>query len=182
MSLLFAAFYGCAGVRHPVAAETSYENRLTLAAGYIRSAENRRAEEVLSGAVADRPERPEAYAMLGDMFHSSGDLEMAAEEYRRSIEKGEDDPAVWNNLAWVESGLGYNGAALYHIEKAIEMAPFPLYPYLDTRARILKAMGNVEEARKGAAMALRLTPASDKRMRQALEKLLGELNGGEDGR
>ena len=182
MPLLLSVFNGCAGIGHPVGPGTSYENRLTLAVGYIRSAEGPRAVEVLKEAASQLPERPEAYAMLGDIFHSDGNLEKAVEEYRRAIEKGEEDPVVWNNLAWLESDLGYNGAALFHIEKAIEMVPFPLYPYLDTRARILGAMGNIEEARKSAVMALRLTPASDMRMRRALRKFLDKLNVGEAGR
>ncbi|TNF45522.1 tetratricopeptide repeat protein [bacterium] len=166
---------GCGARDHITVDEVPYEDRLSMAADFYQAGENQNAVATLKEAAAKTPHRPEAYSMMGDIYYASEDLEGAAREYRRAIERGDSDAAVLNNLAWVETSLGRHGSALSLIERAIEMAPVPLYPYLDTRARILRSMGNLEEARKSAEMALRLTPAQDIEMQQDLKTLLDNL-------
>ncbi len=173
--VITAIMAGCAMRERTLVEEVPYEHQLELAAGYIQAGDDQNALIVLNESIARNPNRPEAYSMLGDIYYASEDLEGAAREYRRAIERGDSDPAVLNNLAWVKTSVGQHGSALSLIERAIEMAPVPLYPYLDTRARILRSMGNLEEARRSAEMALRLTPAQDIEMRQDLETLLDDL-------
>jgi len=166
---------GCAVREQVTVEEVPYEKRLSMAEDYHEAGDVENAAAILNEAVAREPDRPEAYSMLGDIYYGSEDLEGAAREYRRAVERGNSNPTVFNNLAWVETSLGRHGAALSLIERAIEMGPVPLYPYLDTRARILRSMGNLHEARTSAEMALRLTPARDTEMRHDLEVFLDEL-------
>ncbi len=173
--IITAIAAGCAVREQTILEEVPYERQLELAAGYTQAGDDQNAVTVLNEAAARNPHLPEAYSMLGDIYYASEDLEGAEREYRRAIERGDSDPAVLNNLAWVRTSLGQHGSALSLIERAIEMAPVPLYPYLDTRARILRSLGNLEEARRSAEMALRLVPAQDSGMRQDLETLLDDL-------
>jgi Flp pilus assembly protein TadD len=173
--VITAIMAGCAVREQTIIEEVPYDHQLGLAAGYIQAGDDQNAVAALNKATARNPHRPEAYSMLGDIYYASEDLEGAAREYGRAIDRGDSDPTVLNNLAWVKTSLGQHGPALSLIERAVEMAPVPLYPYLDTRARILRSMGNIEEARRSAEMALRLTPAQDIEMRQDLETLLDDL-------
>jgi Tfp pilus assembly protein PilF len=174
--LITMVFIGGCGVREQVIVEEMpYEKRLSLAKSYYEAGEDKNAVVLLNEAVAQDSLRPEAHSMLGDIYYRSENMTEAALEYRRAVERGDSDPVVLNNLAWVETSLGHHGAALSLVEKAIEMAPVPLYPYLDTRARIFRSMGNIKEARISAEMALRLTPVQDIGMRRNLEDFLDEL-------
>ena len=93
----------------------------------------------------------------------------------RALEVGGDDPGTLNNLAWVELKRGNPEEALHLVERALGSDPSPRYPYLDTRARILKALGRYEEALVQAAAALKMTPEHDPGMRKGLEELIREL-------
>ena len=57
------------------------------------------------------------------------------------------------------------------------MDPAPLYPYLETRARILIKLERYEEAEADARAALSLTPEYDREMRTQLEDLVKEIEG-----
>lgn len=175
LMVIFAFVAGCGVRQQVIVEEMPYEKRLLLARDYYEAGEDENAVVLLNEAAAQEPLRPEAHSMLGDIYYRSEEMTEAALEYRRAVERGDSDPVVLNNLAWVETSLGHHGAALSLVERAIEMAPVPLYPYLDTRARILRSMGNIKEARTSAKMALRLTPVHDIGMRQSLEDFLDEL-------
>ncbi len=177
LSLVFLIVFlvGCAGRDVKDTSIVSYSDRLTLATIYRQSGENERAKAVLKNAIEKEPERSEAYIHLGDILFMEDDLEGAASNYQNAVESGSEDPVMLNNYAWVMTSLGEHGKALTLAERAINMAPKPLFPYLDTRAMILKFLGNIREALKSAELALALTPGHDVDMRQHLEKLIEEL-------
>ncbi len=173
--LLIVFLAGCAGRDVKDASKVSYSDRLTLATIYRQSGENERAKAVLKNAIEREPERSEAYVHMGDILFMEDDLEGAASNYHNAVESGSEDPVMLNNYAWVMTSLGEHGKALGLAERAINMAPKPLFPYLDTRAMILKFLGNIREALKSAELALALTPNREVNMRQHLEKLIEEL-------
>jgi tetratricopeptide (TPR) repeat protein len=161
-----------------------YEDRLQLASIYIQGGQEDKALPLLEDAVDQKGDRPEAWAMLGELFWLRGDLEKSSIHLENALKTGGEDPLILNNLAWVESAKGRVNRALALVNRAIAMDPAPLYPYLETRARILMKLQRYEEASADAHAALSLTPEYDRKMREQLEKLIGEieeLGPGEEG-
>ena len=155
-----------------------YEDRLQLASIYIQNDQPERAVPLLEDASVQDPGRPEAYAMLGEVLFLEGNLEGSARSLNRALETGGDDPVILNNLAWVEMGRGNAEKALSLTDRALRLNPVPLYPHLDTRARVLLGLGRPQEALEEATRALELVPAHDNRMRDRLEELVRELSEG----
>ncbi len=162
---------GCATLDRQRIDKMSYQDRLKLASLHVADDQEQMAETVLKGAADREPDRPEAYAMLGDIYYTGHDLPQAALYYLKALERDGGDPVVLNNLAWVEMGMENYRSALSYIERAIEMAPKPLYPYLDTRARIQLSMGDLKGALSSAKMAFSLTPEREIRMRSELTEM-----------
>ncbi len=175
VSVLFMA--SCAGPIRRVDMKMPYEDRLRLASIYIQNDQPERAVPLLEDASVQNPGRPEAYAVLGEVLFLKGDLEGSARSLTRALETGGDDPVILNNLAWVEMGRGDAEKALSLTDRALRVNPVPLYPYLDTRARVLLELGRPQEALEEAATALELLPDYDNRMRDRLEELVRELRG-----
>lgn len=165
----------CAGPVRRGDREMAYEDRLRLASIYIQSERFARAVPLLEEAAAREPGRPEAHSMLGEVLFLSGDLEGAARSLYLALDAGGDDPLVLNNLAWIEMQRGRAPEALGLIERALKSDPVPLYPYLDTRARVLKALGRSGEALRDALTARRIVPEHDAGMINQLEDLIREL-------
>jgi Tfp pilus assembly protein PilF len=161
-----------------------YEDRLQLASIYIQSGQEDKAIPLLEDAVNQEEDRPEAWAILGELFWLKGDLKKSSTYLEKALDAGGEDPLVLNNLAWIESAKGHPERALALIDRAVAMDPVPLYPYLETRARILIKLQRYDEAFVDASAALSLTPEYDTEMRDHLEELIGEieeLDAGEDG-
>jgi tetratricopeptide (TPR) repeat protein len=154
-----------------------YDDRLRLASIYIQNGQHERAVPLLNDATIQDPLRSEAHAMLGEVLYFQGNLEDSARSLRMALEAGGEDPVVLNNLAWVEMERGNPGKALSLTDRALGMNPVPLYPYLDTRARVLRALDRSEEALREAETALKMVPDHDARMRGRLEELVKELEG-----
>jgi tetratricopeptide (TPR) repeat protein len=152
-----------------------YDDRLRLASIYIQSGQEDRALPLLEDAITQNTGRPEAYAILGEVLYLQGDLEGSARHLARALETGGDNPVVLNNLAWVEMGRGHMERALDLTDRAVRLDPAPIYPYLDTRSRILEALSRYEEALADAKTALRQVPDHDTAMRDRLEKLVRDL-------
>lgn len=165
----------CAGSSQGTKLTMPYENRLQLASIYIQDDQPEKAVPLLEQAVKQEPQRPEAHAMLGEILFLQDDLEGSTSHLTRALETGGDTPLVLNNLAWVNLKQGHADEALGLIERALSLFPVPVYPYLDTRARIFKALGRDAEALMDARTALRLVPEHDAVMREQLEELIREL-------
>jgi Tfp pilus assembly protein PilF len=184
LAVLAMTLVSCAGPSRRDALKMPYEDRLQLASIYIQGGQEDKALPLLEDAVDQKGDRPEAWAMLGELFWLRGDLEKSSIHLENALKTGGEDPLILNNLAWVESAKGRVNRALALVNRAIAMDPAPLYPYLETRARILMKLQRYEEASADAHAALSLTPEYDRKMREQLEKLIGEieeLGPGEEG-
>ncbi len=166
---------GCAGPAVRDMSRVPYEDRLTLATIQRQSGQVESAKSVLRGAIEQYPNRPEANVRLGDILFVEDDLQGAADSYQAAVEAGSTDPVMLNNYAWVMTNMGRHGTALSLIESAVNLAPKPLYPYLDTRAMVLRSLGNYSDALKSAELALALTPDRDEKMRKHLQALIEEM-------
>ena len=158
-----------------------YEDRLQLASIYIQGGQEDKAIPLLEDAVIQEEDRPEAWAMLGELFWLKGDLKKSSIHLDQALKTGGEDPLILNNLAWVESAKGHSDRGLALVDRAIAMDPAPLYPYLETRARILMKLQRYDEAAADARAALSLTPEYDRKMRTQLEELIKEIEGLNDG-
>ncbi len=152
-----------------------YEDRLQLASIYIQGGQEDKAIPLLEDAVIQEEGRPEAWAMLGELFWLKGDLKESSVHFEKALETGGEDPLVLNNLAWIESEKDNPDRALALVDRAIAMDPAPLYPYRETRARILMKLQRYDEAAADARAALSLTPEYDLKMRTQLEELISEI-------
>jgi Tfp pilus assembly protein PilF len=153
----------------------AYDDRVQLATIYMQSDQMDRARSVLQGAVSQEPHRKEAHTLLGEVYFVQGELALAEEQFESAVSTGGGDPVVLNNLAWVRVELGKTESALSAIDRAIALEPAPLYPYLDTRARVLAKLERREEALTDAQMALSLAPEHDIRAVNELKELIEEL-------
>jgi Tfp pilus assembly protein PilF len=172
---LIIALVSCAGPPRRDTLQMPYEDRLKLASIYIQRGQEDRAIPLLEDAVIQDKSRSEAWAMLGELFWLKGDLKLSSKHLEKALETGGEDSVVLNNLAWVESSKGQQERALALADRAIAMDPVPVFPYLETRARILMKLGRFEEAAVDARAALSVTPEYDTKMREQLEKLLREI-------
>ncbi len=174
-AILAITMVSCASLSRRNILTMPYEDRLQLASIYIQGGQVEKAIPLLEDAVNQERDRPEAWAMLGELFWLKGDLEKSSTYLEKALNAGGEDPLILNNLAWVESARGHPERALALVDRAIAMEPAPLFPYLETRARILMKLQRYEEASADARAALSLTPEYDKDMKEQLEELIGEI-------
>jgi len=174
-ALLAATLVSCAGLSRRDSLVMPYDDRLRLASIYIQGGQQDQAIPLLEDAVIQEEWRPEAWAMLGELFWLKGNLKESSIHFERALKTGGEDPLILNNLAWVESAKGHSDRALALVDRAIAMDPAPLYPYLETRARILVKLRRYDEAAADARAALSLTPEYDVKMREQLEELIREM-------
>lgn len=172
---LVIVLFSCAGPSRRDTLQMSYEDRLKLASIYIQGGQEDRAIPLLEDAVLQDKNRPEAWAMLGELYWLRGDLNVSSNHLQKALEAGGEDPVVLNNLAWVESAKGNPERALALVDRAIARNPAPVFPYLETRARVLMELGRYEEAAADARAARSLTPEYDTKMREQLDEMLREI-------
>jgi tetratricopeptide (TPR) repeat protein len=154
-----------------------YDDRIRLASIYIQSGLTDRAVPLLNDALLQDDKRPEAWAMLGEISYSDGDLPKAASRLEQALKVGGENPVILNNLAWIEMGRDDAGRALALADRALLLEPIPRYPYLDTRARILKDMERYDEALGDARAARHLVPDHEVKAAGDLDDLVAELEG-----
>ncbi|MDT8396530.1 MAG: tetratricopeptide repeat protein [bacterium] len=154
-----------------------YDDRVRLASIYIQSGQTGRAVPLLEDALYQDDGRPEAWAMLGEIDYSEGNLDKAAARLGKALEVGGENPVVLNNLAWVEMGRDDAARALALVDRALLLDPAPSYPYLDTRARILGKLERYGEALADAGAARNLVPDHELNTIRELDDLITELEG-----
>jgi len=172
---LFIVLPSCAGPDRKASLLMPYDDRIQLASIYIQSGKSEQAVGVLEDATTQDKDRPEAWAMLGEISYSEGDLDEATKHLERALEAGAEDPEILNNLAWVQMARGDAAKALTLVNRALALNPEPRYAYLDTRARILVKLERYEEALTDARAARNLVPDPDSKVAGDLDDLIAEL-------
>lgn len=176
--VLFIVLSSCAGPERKASSlQMPYDDRIQLASIYIQSGKSDQAVGLLEDASVQNRDRPQAWAMLGEISYSEGNLDEAVSHLERALEAGGENPAILNNLAWVQMARGDGYRALILVDRALLLGPYPRYPYLDTRARILGKQERYEEALKDARAARTLVPDLDSRLAGELDDLVKELEG-----
>jgi Tfp pilus assembly protein PilF len=175
--VITAGIVSCAGPQPRDTFQMPYDDRIKLASIYIQGGQEDKALAVLEKAVVQDKERPEGWAMLGELYWLKGDLKASSRSLEKALEAGGEDPVILNNLAWIEFERGLEEKALALSDRAVAQDPVPLYPYLETRASILYSLERYGEAAADARAALKMTPEYDREMRGKLEKLIREIEG-----
>jgi Tfp pilus assembly protein PilF len=173
--ILLIILSSCAGPDRRDSLQMPYDDRIQLASIYIQSGKSDQAVGILEDATLQDKDRPQAWAMLGEISYSEGNLDEAASQRERALEAGGEDPAILNNLAWVEMARGDAAGALTLVNRALVLNPDPRYAYLDTRARILAKLERYEKGLIDARAARDLVPDSDSKAAGDLDDLITEL-------
>jgi tetratricopeptide (TPR) repeat protein len=175
MLALIIVLFSCAGPERKSSLQMPYDDRIQLASIYIQSGKSDQAVVLLENATIQDKDRPQAWAMLGEISYSEGDLDEAASHLERALEAGGENPEILNNLAWVQRARGDAARALTLVDRALLLKPEPRYAYLDTRARILGKLERYEEALTDARAARDLVPNQDSQAAGDLNDLIAEL-------
>lgn len=113
---------------------------------------------------------------LGDLYHSTGEVEKAFDAYDRVLRNDPDNVLVLNNYAYYLSLRKERlDEAKTMAQHAIELAPDNAI-YLDTYAWVLYELGEYEAAEKQMAKAIRLLQQPDKTYYQHYADILEKVN------
>ncbi len=124
----------------------SIASYVAIPADYLDTIVADRIEETL---LAENPENPNRYWLLGDFYYRQNRYNDAIQAYNDSLLLREDNPEVHNNLAWIfvtgGDGQWFDGKkGLAHAGRAVELLPAP--HILDTFAHALWVNGYRQEA------------------------------------
>ncbi len=117
------------------------------------------AMRIVDREVARAPQDMDVRAWRARMLAWSGRLAEAEKEYLEILKVSRSDPDYWLGLASVYSRQGRSGDALKALDRAVELDP-KRADLRSARARVLRAIGQRNEARMEFQKALNLDPAS----------------------
>jgi tetratricopeptide (TPR) repeat protein len=90
----------------------------------VMRANRHQAIAYLEQAIATNPAFTKSYRALGSLYEQEHDYQQARTAYERGLRYAPDDPALLNNLAWVQMMPGGDMATAYvHIRKAVSLTP-----------------------------------------------------------
>jgi tetratricopeptide (TPR) repeat protein len=122
-----AADYTQAEVAYRHAIETPRANVLpyyAMARLEVVRANKHQAIAYLEQAIAANPAFTKSYRALGSLYEQERDYQQARTAYERGLRYAPEDPALLNNLAWVQMMPGGDKATAYvHIRKAVSLSP-----------------------------------------------------------
>jgi tetratricopeptide (TPR) repeat protein len=127
----------------------------------------------LRARLRDAPDDAALHAELADLLARRGDLEPAAEHYRRTVALDPASAAAQNNLAAVLSRLGQWDQAVVHYREAARLEP-GIASIRVNLAGALIAVDRLDEAAAELREALRLAPGHPEALRRlalVLERL-----------
>jgi tetratricopeptide (TPR) repeat protein len=106
-------------------------------------------ETVIEREIREKPDSPELFGLLGDLYYSRNEYAGAVEAYEKAILLGAEGPEIFNNLAWLyatceEAGLRSPERALELAQKALSLSSAP--HILDTLAESYFVNGRFDDA------------------------------------
>ena len=106
-------------------------------------------ETVIQREIQERPESPELFGLLGDLYYSRDQYAKAVEAYENAIRLGSEGAEIFNNLAWLyatceDAGIRAPARALDLARKASELSSAP--HILDTLAESYFVNGQYDAA------------------------------------
>ena len=136
------------------------------------------AEKIILDLIPQRPDFHEIYIQLGDIGAFQGDFDQAVDYYRRAYALNPADPAIMNNLAWLQATRP--SIASRDLDEAVRLAKklcvqsnYRDPNALDTLAVTYAAAGDFQKAITTAQKAFRL--ASSANDTRTARKVAGRL-------
>ena len=94
---------------------------LTQADLYLHAGWRTEAAECCKRHISRRGDSVDGHALLGNVYHDSGDFAKAAQSFENALEIAPEDPEIWNNLGYSYFCAGLLDRALMCYDKAIEL-------------------------------------------------------------
>lgn len=135
----------------------TFANSLTLADGYLRARNYRRAEEVLRSALVHYPHNSRLLTELARAQHFLGDNKAAEQSVCKAVAHDPQDGYPMRIYASILDALGRRREALRWARKAIDAAPSDHTMHYEY-ARLLATAGDPASALPVIEEAVRLTP------------------------
>jgi predicted O-linked N-acetylglucosamine transferase (SPINDLY family) len=127
--------------------------------GVVRAQQGRNSEalELMSAALALRPNAPEILSNYGNVLRAQGQFDQALASYDKALDVKPDYVATWNKRALVLRDLGRLDEALDSVGKALTLQPHHVEA-LNTAGILLADLGRMDEALASYDRALALAP------------------------
>ena len=137
-------------------------------------------EEILNQEIAESPDNPELFSLLGDLKYSQNAFRETAEAYERSLALDPENPQVLNNLAWLyatsaDETLRDPTRALALAQRAVHLDPSP--HVLDTLAECYFVNGDIDAAIRFEQRALDTAKEKQAYYREQLVRFQNALEG-----
>jgi Zn-dependent protease with chaperone function len=137
-------------------------------------------EEILNQEIAESPDNPELFSLLGDLKYSQNAFRETAEAYERSLALDPENPQVLNNLAWLyatsaDETLRDPTRALALAQRAVHLDPSP--HVLDTLAECYFVNGDIDAAIRFEQRALDTAKEKHAYYREQLVRFQNALEG-----
>ncbi len=117
---------------------------LWLAAALSMAGQDAQAQQLLRIWLAAHPNNVDARLELAQLAIAAGDLDTAIEQYRRVLERDDNNAVALNNLAMLLAGTSPD-EALGYADRALELKPEDT-AYIDTKGTVLMAKGDYAAA------------------------------------
>ncbi|MCD6060413.1 MAG: type pilus biosis/stability protein PilW [Moraxellaceae bacterium] len=137
--------------------EAAARNRVALAAEYLKTGDNEKAQLQLRRALDSNPDSPEAHNLMGVLLERDGDIKGADREYRKAIRLREGYAQAHNNYGSFLFRQQRYKDAIKQFTLATEDMGYPLRAQAyEGWARSAFRLGNDEAAMHAATRALKL--------------------------
>ncbi len=130
-------------------------------------------EKIILRELNQKPDNPDLYKILGDLYYSTGNYIGVKEAYEKSISLEPNNPEVLNNLAWLyatcpDEEMRNPSRSLQLAERAVALMVSP--HILDTLAESYYLNGRYKEALVAESRALRLVKGNRSYYEEQLRK------------
>lgn len=142
---------------------------------YSKRGNQKQAMLDLTEALKIKPNFSYAYNQRGNVYKDLGELHKALDDYSKAIYFKTDYAFAYNNRGHILSELGRIEEAIKDYNMAIKRDPRFAYPYKN-RAILRKKKGENQLALVDARKFIELYRGNDENERQAVKKLISEIN------